>query len=74
MLEHLASRNLSNHRAGGLDSPDGRDAYLGSRGGPNNSAAEELRGILNSGHDRGTAFVIRLVLVGDDNFRLSVPN
>jgi hypothetical protein len=45
---------------------DEMDTYLGSRNGPNNPAAEELRGILNSGHDRATAFVIRLVLVGDD--------
>lgn len=45
---------------------DELDSYI--RGGGGEGTAEELRGILNSGHTRATAFVIRLVPVGDGCF------
>ena len=44
---------------------DELDSYIKAG---NAEGAEELRGILNSGHSRASAYVIRLVPVGEGNF------
>jgi Protein of unknown function (DUF3631) len=47
---------------------DEADTYISIKRGGNESSGEEIRGILNSGHDRKHAFVIRSVPRGDGAF------